>query len=99
MLHEKSNKDHPFHFDYHYNGIALYKLSLLKDNFTSDDAAQKVRTQELIECFNNKDVHRLKSMFCKTTTVSPDIDKQIKNGIDFYSGKNYLAWLSIRRKQ
>lgn len=79
--------------------LPFTSCSLLKDNFTSDDDAQKARTQELIECFNNKDVHRLKSMFCKTTAVSPDIDKQIQNGIDFYSGKNYLAWLSIRRKQ
>ena len=62
-------------------------FEIVQEKYIGANEAREAETKELMNSFDNKDAERLKGMFCKTTAVSPDIDKQIQNGINFIHGK------------
>ncbi len=45
------------------------------------------QVEEIVRCFNEKDVEGLKNMFCQHSKEECDLDTQIQNAYEFYKGE------------
>lgn len=43
---------------------------------------------EVLRCFDEEDTEALKNLFCDKVRSSPDLDKEIKEAMNFYSGES-----------
>lgn len=53
----------------------------------NDDVKVRDMSETIIECFINKDIETLKSMFCPIILSLDDIDEQIQGAFDFIDGE------------
>jgi len=68
--------------------IILITLSgCLSIDLQSDTKIGREQAEEILRCFDEEDIEGLKSMFCKKISDTYNLDRQIKEAMDFFDGK------------
>ena len=51
------------------------------------DEVARLQSVDVINYFKNEDIEGLKDMFCKTTSETHNLDKEIQGAFDYINGK------------
>jgi len=75
--------------------LAVVALSLIlavtgcnRDKYINQTKASHDQATEILRCLDEEDVEGLKSMFCGEVASSHDLDEEIVEAMEFYSGKS-----------